>query len=76
MVALSQFLLWILFVLIIYIVVKVSGNAGMALAIVERAQKVFGGRFTGGVFASVVAIVPLGCQRRAPHRGISRPADT
>jgi len=42
LVALTQFLLWIIFVLIIYNVGKVSGNAGMATAIVESAQKVFG----------------------------------
>jgi len=42
LVALTQFLLWIIFVLIIYNVGKVSGNAGMATAIVESAQKIFG----------------------------------
>jgi len=42
LVALTQFLLWIAFVLIIYNVGKFSGGGGMATAIVGSAQKVFG----------------------------------
>jgi len=42
LVALTQFLLWIGFVLIIYNVGKFSGGGGMATAIVGSAQKVFG----------------------------------
>ena len=42
LVALTQFLLWILFVLVVYNVGKFSGGGGMANAVVGNVQKVFG----------------------------------